>query len=311
MTRLKHSTAGYLRAMQMSTDQLWVFVEGKIADRYFYGRLLDEECKMSGVRYKLVLAQDLPDAQGGGGKKVLLSFFSFLRQRRSLFTVLGNKKTTALFLLDKDVDDMKRVCKRSQHLVYTEYYCVENYLFRHGNIIDAAAACLQLDRRTIESVLGANDAWLQSAVNRWFDWTTLCLSAAMLGVTSSCNYGARSQVNTDINGSTDNRLVATKRAAIARGCTLELNSVQDFFGAIENRTKRYYSSDRHDHIFNGKWYASILEKDLSAIAISSSTTSNGLSKRIISNLLQSLNYNERWSDRFRSAIRLQLSKLAS
>lgn len=309
MTRLKHSAAAYLRSMQISTDQLWVFVEGKIADRYFYGRFLEDECGVSGVRYRLVLAQDLPGAQGGGGKGVLLSFFSYLRQKKSLFSILGGKKTTTLFMLDKDIDDIRRKRKRSPHLVYTEYYCVENYLFRHGDVIDAAAACLYLDRRTIESALGTQGEWRKSALDRWFDWTTLCLSAATLGVSSPCNYGARSAVNITVDGKADGALVAAKRAAIARAYGNTLESVMNIFGKIEKKSKRYYSQGLHDYIFNGKWYGEILERDLDPVAKRHSVNSNGISNKVISNLLQSLDYNETWSTRFRTAIRLQLSRL--
>ena len=40
MARLLHSFAGYLRSMQVSSTNLFIFVEGKQSDPFFYASTL-------------------------------------------------------------------------------------------------------------------------------------------------------------------------------------------------------------------------------------------------------------------------------
>lgn len=151
MDRLHHSYAGYLRLMQMSDTKLYVFVEGKQCDPYFFAQV----CAVtlcSRTTYYISTARQMPG--NSGGKQALLKFFIYLRNRRSLVSSLGGQKTACIFFLDKDVDDIQRKRKRSPHVVYTKHYDVQNYVFVNGDITKGSAAAASVDPRRLEGDLG-------------------------------------------------------------------------------------------------------------------------------------------------------------
>ena len=76
MSRPRHSYAGQLRLMQLSASDLFVFVEGKRSDPYFYAGIVASVPELH-ARYEICTARQLPGETGG--KQALLSFFSFLR----------------------------------------------------------------------------------------------------------------------------------------------------------------------------------------------------------------------------------------
>jgi hypothetical protein len=135
MSRLTHSLAGYRRAMQMSRTQIFAFVEGQ-TDPYFYDKICEAVCQPSTVSYEIRRAQELPG--GTGGKVALLALYDYLRRMSSLLDNFKGKTTGVLIFLDKDVDDLLRIQRRSEHIVYTKYYDLENHLFIHGNLTEAS-----------------------------------------------------------------------------------------------------------------------------------------------------------------------------
>ena len=104
MTRLGHSYGGYLRTMQISSAELFIFVEGRQSDPYFYARIC-ETVHGLGSRYAICLAEELPG--GTGGKQALLNFYEYLRKRKALLSSLAGQRTASVFFLDKDIDDMQ------------------------------------------------------------------------------------------------------------------------------------------------------------------------------------------------------------
>src|ERR1043165_5845722 len=142
--RLTHTSfAAYRRLMQMSNVKVFVFVEGW-SDRYFYDKICNATLRSKGMPYQIVLAQELPSTTGG--KTALLDFYSYLNRYSSLLNDFQGKRTFALFFLDKDIDDLLKKTKKSPHIVYTQYYAVENHIIAHANLVEAIGAAASLDR---------------------------------------------------------------------------------------------------------------------------------------------------------------------
>ena len=68
MTRLVHSWDGVLRSMQISSTQLFCYVEGCHEDPYFYGRLSGSVCSDRDVKHEVRLSRELGDGGSGGGE---------------------------------------------------------------------------------------------------------------------------------------------------------------------------------------------------------------------------------------------------
>ncbi len=83
MTRLRHSENGYIRLIEMSNTQLFAFVEGK-DDRYFVGKICEVACAAYGIKYQIVIAEEIPE--GTPGKQGLLNFFGMLKSQNKLST---------------------------------------------------------------------------------------------------------------------------------------------------------------------------------------------------------------------------------
>ena len=64
MNRLHHSYNGYLRSMQMSETQLFVFVEGKQCDPFFFSQICSTSLDQH-LRYEIATAQQIPGDAGG------------------------------------------------------------------------------------------------------------------------------------------------------------------------------------------------------------------------------------------------------
>jgi len=64
MNRLHHSFSGYLRLMQISSTQLFVFVEGKQCDPYFFAGVCLATLNPH-VSYEIFTARQLPGNTGG------------------------------------------------------------------------------------------------------------------------------------------------------------------------------------------------------------------------------------------------------
>jgi len=94
MSRLCHSYAAYLRYMQLSSTELFIFVEGKQMDPYFYAGICESIPDLP-LRYEICIALQLPGSTGG--KQALLNFFAFLRQSKALVSSLGGQTTACIF----------------------------------------------------------------------------------------------------------------------------------------------------------------------------------------------------------------------
>ncbi|RBQ04475.1 hypothetical protein DQE82_28790 [Micromonospora sp. LHW51205] len=301
MNRLVHSPKGYLRQMQMSTYKVWIFVEGK-TDRYFYSKLAEATAtRRSRNSFIVAMADELLGSPGkGGGKSVLLSFFDQLRETGGLISRLGGKETRAVFFVDKDVADITGGRRRSPHVIYTEYYNVENYAFKYGDIADALAASLDIPLQTAAALVPDPKVWRVSRAHAWKDWAFLCLVAAMLQVRHHANYSAPSAVNGGQAGSVDAQRVLAFLTALRSACPHDSRTIDEVIDKARSLTENYYSTWRHDRIFNGKWYVHHLERDVTSML--PSVTAQGFGKHIVRHLVHRLDFSAPWARSLRTKL---------
>lgn len=302
MNRLLHSFAGYLRYMQTSRWTLFVFVESHDIDRYFYSMLVDLVCRRNKINYQIVAAEEVSD--GGGGKQILLGFFDYLKRRSSLIDRFGNKTTLSVFFLDKDVDDYRRVKRRSPHVVYTETYEVENYLFMFGEICQAIGASTSLDVVSVHAGIGDYSQWRKHAASNWKDWVKLCLFSNARNVASSCNYGRYvSPVNQGCYGALLKNEYDDKLASVQSQSGMNREQFKKSFERLSQDVDKLYGTDRYDIVFKGKWYIPFILEDMRRIAGSKRYNRTGIQKRFLSCLMSSLNFGNAWSEALREPLR--------
>jgi len=300
MNRLHHSFSGHLRLMQMSATQLFVFVEGKQCDPYFFAGVCSATLNQN-VVYEICTSRQIPG--GTGGKQALIAFFSFLRDRKSLISDLGGHRTGCLFFLDKDVDDLQGRRRRSRHVVYTQHYDVQNYVFEHGNLVTGASAAASIDPRKIEAQFFDASGWCRQTASLWRDWIALCLRMLEDGVPCEANYRVLSPVQTRYCGPTDVSAHQALTRRLARRSGVPISELRQRIAMSLRKVDRYFAKGEHHRIFKGKWFAAILADNVDCIMAGDPYDGNRLSGRLLSAIAATLDFSEAWTEHFKQPLR--------
>ena len=301
MSRLRHAFSAYRRYMQMSRSKLFVFVESPDIDRYFYSMIVNPVCQREGITYQIVAAEEL--SRGGGGKQILLGFFDYLKSRYSLIDRFKGETTLSVFFLDKDVDDYRRAKRRSAHMIYTETYEVENYLFMFGDLCQAVGASGSLDIASVNAGISDYSKWRKNAASNWKDWVKLCLFSTARNVKSSCTYARyMSPINQGCYGALQTNEHDHKLATIQRQSSMPLDQFKKSFKRLSQSVDRLYETDRYDIVFKGKWYVPFMLEDMSKIVGPKRYKKTGVQERLLSCLLLSLNFSDAWAGMFREPL---------
>jgi hypothetical protein len=297
MRQLIYSRDGFRRSMQMSSCSVYVFVEGP-TDRFVYGEIPDSVCRSRNLRYNIVVSREL-GAQDDG-KAVLLDFHDYLTAKGALTDTLNGKITVAIFVVDKDVDDISGKARNCPHVVYTQMYELENYLFHFGDLHKAAAIAGRCDRQSVSGALANNAAWCRQAGELWRHWVTLCLYSAIKGTGCFRSYGEEnSPLNPTPRDPVDMSTFEDHCCALA--ATQNLGDVQfdREIADVERIVNDVYAKDAVDSIFKGKWYATFMTFDAGVVKKADKTR---YMNSLYAGLQSSLKFSDTWTDHFRGQI---------
>ena len=284
----------------MSRVKLNVFVEGDV-DSFFYGQICQLE--LGGLfNYSLKNSKQLPTP--GQGKSHLLRHFEFMRRRRLLVIDFKGQRSASIFFVDKDVDDRRRRERRSMHLVYTEYYDVENYVYRQGKLVRAVAAACLKDIQAVSQAIPAPDQWPARAALLWKEWLKLCLYSCLFATGSGCNYRASSQVNAGPARPVDDTLYKRRLVNLQAASGLSPSAFHAKFARLSRRVDMCYAVGKQDELFRGKWYPILLSDELKVSGIATGAATHALPSRLTQGFLMSLDFSEPWADYLRQAVKV-------
>jgi len=306
VNRLIHARSAYLRYMQMSQASIFILVEGKDLDPFFYGHICQSVCGPKGMHYKLCKANELPPQ--AGGKTALIEFYNYLRRKRCLVSVLDGKKTTAIFFLDKDIDDLSRSLRRSKHIIYTRFYEVHNEVYRHGNLVRGAACATSLEETVLSPLLTDSAKWCAQASRRWQDWLVLCLISARKNVACQRNFGVCSKIQCPKTGNVNPTLLCEAKSKIAAGLHLSATDFQRLYDSYHARVDRYFRSGRHDIVFRGKWYPYLLDEDIRLLMGQVKYLKKGFTSKITSSVASTLDFTDSWTDYYTSRLQAAIGR---
>jgi hypothetical protein len=284
----------------MSRAQLFVFVEGKECDPYFYSSVCSNSLPKQ-VHYEVATARQIPGHTGG--KQALIAFFSFLRQRRALVSSLGGQPTACVFFLDKDVDDLFRRKKRSPHVIYTEHYDVQNYVFQHGDLVTGASAAASIDPRRLTATLANPSAWCRRIAILWQDWIALCLRMLEDGIRCEANYRRLSQVQHRLSGPTNIDRHRALTRSLARRAGLPVAQFRERLASTTKKVERYFKKGEHHRVFKGKWFAAVLADEVDRAMTGAPYDDRGLVARLPSAVAATIDFSAPWADHFKRPLR--------
>ncbi len=287
-------------ALRMSElTKLWIFVEGKHSDRYFYSKIAAPVCDTYRIGYKVVGAYEIPKL--GSGKKALRGLHKYLSDNNLLVLDAAGKKTAVVMFLDKDIDELVGQRIESDHITYTGAYDVEGELFSLGNIAEAAAAAGCCDENTLTTAFGDCHAWRRKCAERWKDWIKVCIFCERHNALGQANYGVPSPLNTGLTGPVDTALLENKLNAIRGAAGMDADEFKRRFGAVSRFVELVFKAERFDAIFKGKWYRLFLSSDMTAL-LGNAFDKPALDGGIIGVLSRSMDFAGEWTGRYRMMI---------
>lgn len=307
MNRITHSFRAYLRYMQISRFQVFAFVEGKITDPFFYGRICESVCLPLNNSYKINRSTDFLD--GSGGKEVLKIFFLYLQRKNALISNFKGKKTGAIFFLDKDIDDLLNKKRKSEHVVYSRYYDIENQIFIEGDLINGISGATSMDRQEVLRIFNDYDTLLISTALLWKCWVKLCVFTAKKKIHCVCNYRVPSKINNPLTGNIDQTLFSNHIQTIQQNLGYSNQKFRNSFRRIENIIDSLYLNGNQDLVFKGKWYAILLALIIKDRVANIPIDSSDLEGKLKSCMMMSLNFNGPWAYYYKEPVEKLIRKL--
>ncbi len=286
-----------LRAMQMSSIEIFAFVESPKHDPYFYGKLCEISLSSTGLYYKIMTAYDIPNSCEG--KTSLLDLFRYLSDRNSLIDNFKGKKTGIIFFLDKDIDDITNKKIESNHVIYTYFYCIENHLIENGDLKEGCAMATAMDPQVVSRSIGNQVAWLHDTAQKWKEWVKICVFAKTI-LSEKCpyNYDRPSQINNPLTGSVDRSKYDLAIAALknASGFPEDLFSIE--YEKVSNLVDSFYQKGEQGKLFKGNWHEYFLDDHLKRLSEETSGRKPGLGQTIFHCMAGTLDFKAAWARHF-------------
>jgi hypothetical protein len=300
MPRLRRSADALVRAAQMRRARLQIYTEGNMPDVYVYEKVARAVCASS-WDYVIITPKELPEGYAGTGKSCLRKWYNMMRRRKLLSMDFKSHGTQSAFIFDKDIDDIRRTKCRSPHVIYTTFYDIENHVYSAGGIADAVAAMFSLTHSQVSVVLANEEQWRLSAAERWKEWVVFSIASITLGVGLG-GYASNSQIHKDFSKQHDLSLTRAAFDKIKQRASISASDVDRKLAGIRRIVDARYSRGRHDEVFKGKWYPTILEKDLAAAGFPVKSLKGSFSSQLLSLLAHTLNPHEPWADFIRAPL---------
>jgi len=300
--RPSHSPSAMRRYIQMSQNQIFIFVEGRDLDPYVYGRICGPICKDAGKNYEIVISDRVLGT--GGGKQILTLLFDELQANNSLIDRSAPDAKLAIFYLHKDVDDISGTLRVSGHIVYTAHYCLENHIFCEGDLPTSIAIAASIDEQIVRRRIPEPDAWRTRAARLWRDWIVLCLVAKELALPGPAGYAAnQSTINNPADTLVDTASLAAHISAMEACCGISAADFRRRLANAEQLTDRALRLTEHDSIFKGKWYAKFALREMELAAGSVPFNVNGAKDRLMASLIATMDFSGQWAEHFRLPLR--------
>ena len=287
--------------MRMSSSRVFVLVEGRDTDPFFYGELCRPVCNAQALAYEIVRADRV---SAGGGKNNLVNLYEYLLSAESLVMQVRGSTSWCIFFFDKDIDDILRDLINSAHIVYTPYYCVENALFLHGDVVRAAASSSALDAARIQARLQESGAWRRDTAERWKEFVALCIISQKYKAPSSCHYGRdMSPLNVPPESATNAAELTASKALLQHRLAMTAEQFDRKFRAAIRLVERIYRINAHDLVFSGKWYYEILMRQIHLAADGQGYNRHALKNGLAASLCATMDFNAEWTEHFRAPLR--------
>ncbi|MFE3057130.1 hypothetical protein [Nocardia sp. NPDC059239] len=237
----------------MSPKSLYIVVEGKRHDKAYYG-LIAESSKVLAGNYEVAKIESI---YTGGGKDSILQVFESMRVRNHLIQITSTGPKAAVFMLDRDAQNICGGLKRHRHVFYSRAYDVEADILINGDPKSALCITAGITPAESETLSKALGEWHRDVALEWREWIILCLLSHMLGIGSRANY-SRSTVSSD-----DIKHIDSVRNQIHQSSGLDNAEFSKLESDIRSRVYRIYAQGKSHTLLKGKWLPNYLRQRVS------------------------------------------------
>ncbi len=295
MSRLVHNINAHFKSLQISRNNLFIIIEGKTHDPYFYNEICHIVCKNK-IRFVIIKSQEIKAK--APGKTGLLEYYKYLLKKKKLSSTYKRKKMSIVFFADKDIDDILLIKCKTNHLIYTKYYNIENHLFINGDLIQAIASTASLPRDIIERWITDVNLFLKNTAELWKEWLILCILTKKIGINCEHNYGSHSRIHCKKTGALNKKEYTKYLKKIEKSSKLTSTNFKARLNRIIKLVNSYYNNNNQDLIFKGNWYTSLIKLQLDNQFGIKNYYNNGFEKRLETALLSRMEFNEDWTKDF-------------
>lgn len=292
------------RAFLMTSASVTIFVEGIEVDRKYYSKIFYEFLKDEGITAKFRASYEL----GSEGKPGLVNAFQYFFDNDRLSGKSGDQTYTVVFCMDKDIDDFLNRKIDSKHVIYTEYFQVENHLIAESDFVEALASTLSISSDDLPTLLIENPAqWLKSLAVIWKQWIAMCITCAKLGQ-QQANYKRPSQINDGYLGPVVEEKVDEYLQQVSQREGVTLQECRAMFADSLQHVDTLFSSDAYNNVFRGKWYGLLIAEYLKIEATMPRCSYQGFEMKFWSALLMGQNPACASCAGFKNALAIALSR---
>lgn len=232
--------------------RLFVIVEGKQTDKWFYDQVCRTSDKIRSAGYVVYPVEFATRGLGeSGGKARVMKLFDLLRKAGKLGPI-GRRRQSLMFCVDSDHDRLVGQVRRSAHLMYTRLPDVEAHVYDGASLltyISRSHSATHVEARMIAREL---KDWREELAVAWRDWFELCLAAHYVGLDTPAPGGKPKLLNgseRDIDNAFIRRLETKVRDAVG----------EQAYRAARRRASNClasrYERNRGYTLLKGKWLA--------------------------------------------------------
>jgi hypothetical protein len=172
-----------------NNESIFVIVEGKKNDRWYFDRLLrveDDLAELGILTYTVAsLTRNVTSPTGQQGKSGVLDLFRTLRASQQLRAQNSTGTKTMVFCVDADHDRFTGRMMRSDHLVYTRLPDVEAQILEDAELRDIVSIVASLPPDDAKAVVDSLGDWASNLVAGRLEWMILCCTAETIGASNS------------------------------------------------------------------------------------------------------------------------------
>lgn len=255
MTKIPRDAKAFARRVKMSSQRLWLLVEGRSHDRPFYDRVLGAHDLTAEQGYAVRLAEQIElNGLSAGGKDFVKSLHAFFESEGVLSQSNSRGPRLIAFALDSDFERISGQQINSPHVLYTQGMDVEAEIILNADVQKAASSAYSLTRDSVAAVIPDGRDLAVDLANRWRRWIEHGAIASCYGLETGVRFSQTSKMNAGGFGecieSVAGKLESDLKARLAQQGVVDLGGEQ-----AKLQIDALFASDGQWLLVKGRWLA--------------------------------------------------------